>query len=111
MKRGHLGVVLALVLPAFSVYAQGMRGGEGRGVEGGGGARVASVSYHGYSGHGGAVFRSSFSGQGVITHGGGYHGGYHVVYGRGYGRGRYYYRYGRGGVLIAYGYGLPYSYP
>ena len=26
MKRGHLGVLLALVLPAISVYAQGTRG-------------------------------------------------------------------------------------
>jgi len=110
MKRGYLGVLLALVLPAISVYAQGARGGEARGTEGGGGGHVASVS-HGYSGHGATVFRPSFGRGATVSHGGGFHGGYHGGYGRGYGRG-YYYRRGRGGVLIAYGYGLPYyAYP
>lgn len=111
MKRKHLGVLLALVLPAISVQAQGMRGGEGRGPEGGGGARVASVSYHGSYGHGGTVVRSGFGGRVGFTHGAGFHGGYQGVYWRGgYGR-HYYYRRGYGGALIVYGYGLPYYYP
>ena len=111
MKRGHLGVLLALVLPAISVYAQGERaGGEGRGG-GGGGGHGAAVS-RGYSGHGGTAFRPGFGGRGGFAHGGGFHGNRHGSYGRGYGRGYYYrrgYRYGYGGLI--YGYGLPYCYP
>ncbi len=103
MKRGHLGVLLALVLPAISVYAQGERGG------GGGGGHGAAVS-HGYSGHGGTVLRSGVGGRAAFSRGGGFHGGYRGFYGRGYGH-HYYYRYGRGGVVVVYGYGFPYYYP
>jgi len=111
MKRKHLGVLLALVLPAISVQAQGMRGGEGRGFEGGGGGHGAVVSYHGSYGHGGTAFRSGFGGRVGFTRVGGFQGGYHGVYGRGgYGR-HFYYRRGYGGALIVYGYGLPYYYP
>ena len=109
MRRAYLGVLLALVLPAISVSAQGMRGGGSRGSEGAGG-RGASVSYHGSNGHGGGAFRPGFGGRGGFTHGGGFHGGYHGVYGRGYGRG-YYYRHGHGGLVAGYGYGFPNYYP
>ncbi len=113
MKRGHFGVVLALVLPAISVYAQG-RGGEARGGEGGGGGHGAPVSYHGGYGHGGPAFHPGSGGRPGFTHGGGFHGGYHGGYGRGYGRGYgygYHYRHGYGGAVIVYGYGYPYCYP
>ena len=110
MRRAYLGVLLAVVLPAISVYGQGTRGGEARGGEGGGGGRGASVSHHGYSGHAEVAGHPGFGGRGAFTHGGGFHGGYHGVYGRGYGHG-YHYRHGRGGAVIVYGYGYPYYYP
>ena len=109
MRRAYLSVLLALVLPAFSVSAQGTRGGGTRGPEGGGG-HGASVSYHGSYGHGGGAFRPGFGGRGGFTHGGGFHGGYHGVYGRGYGRG-YYYRHGHSVLVAGYGYGFPNYYP
>jgi len=108
MKRGLLGLLLAVVLSAISVYAQGMRGGEARGFEEGGG-HGGSVA-PGYSGHGGTASRSGSGGPGTFTHGSGFHGGYQGGYGRGYGRG-YYYRYGHGGRVVVYGYGYyPYGY-
>ena len=109
MRRAYLGVLLAVVLPAISVYSQGMRGGAARGIEGGGG-HGASMSYHGYYGNGGAVSRSVVGGRAVFARGSGFHGSYQGVYGRGYGR-SYFYRHGHGGVVIVYGYGYyPYGY-
>lgn len=114
MKRTFLGMLLSVVLPAISVYAQGMRGGAERGVEGSGGGHGAAVAYHniGY-GHGAVAFHSVFGGRAGYTHAGGYRGGYHGhYYGRGYGRGHYYGRgYGGGLVIYGYGYGFPYGYP
>jgi hypothetical protein len=103
MKRAYLSMLLAVVLPAISVYAQGARGGGSRGSAGG---HAASVS-HGYSGPGRTGFHSGFSGRPAFH---GFRGGYHGYYGRGYGRG-YYYRRGYGGLVIGYGYGSPYCYP
>ncbi|MGO9244989.1 MAG: hypothetical protein ACLPT4_05470 [Verrucomicrobiia bacterium] len=45
MRRAYLGMLLAVVLPAVSVYAQGMRGGGSRGSEGGGGHGVSGRGY------------------------------------------------------------------
>ena len=108
MRRAYQGVLLAVVLPAISVYAQGMRGGGSRGF-GGGGGRGVSVS-HGYSGRGGTGSHSGFGGRGTFTHGGGFHGSHQGFQGRDYGHGSYY-RHGYGGAVLGYGYGYPYYYP
>ncbi len=105
MKRAYLGVLLAVVLPAIAVDAQGMRGEGSRGF-GGGGGHGASVS-RGSSGHGGTASGSRFGGRVGFTHGGNFRGFYHGFHGRGYGPGHYY-RHGYGGVLLGYGYGFPY---
>lgn len=112
MKRAYLGVVLAAVLPAISVFAQG-RGGGG-GFHGGGGGRSGSGGFHGgggggFHGGGGRVggFHGGFGRRGGFGRGGGFRGG-HGFYGRGYGWGRrgYGYGYGYGGA-----WGWPYCYP
>src|ERR1019366_510904 len=108
MRRAYQGVLLAVVLPAISVSAQGMRGGGSRGSEGAGG-HGASVS-HRYSGRGGTGSHSGFGGRGTFTHGGGFHGSHQGFQGRDYGHGSYY-RHGYGGAVLGYGYGYPYYYP
>jgi hypothetical protein len=92
MKRAYLSVLLAVVLPMFSVYAQGMRGGGSRGSEGRG-------SFSPSHGNVGGQFHSSR----------GNFGGNHFI-GRGHGSGRGYF-YGRGRRVVffgGYGYGYPY---
>jgi len=117
MRRAYLGVVLAAVLPAISVFAQG-RGGEGSGGRGGGGGFHGSGGGRGGSGgfHSSGGFHGSFGGRGGFGHGGGIRGRHGFYHGRGYGWGfhRHGYGYGYGGyggTVIIGGYGWPYCYP
>jgi hypothetical protein len=59
MRRVYLGVLLAVVMPAISVYAQGRRGASSRGSEGRGGHVVSGRdygrNYYYRRGHGGVV--------------------------------------------------------
>jgi hypothetical protein len=82
MRRVYIGVLLAVVLPAISVYAEGRQGASSRGVEGRGGHIVP-----GRGGYG----RRYYYRRG--------HGGVVLVYGYGY----YPYDYG----YYPYGYGAP----
>lgn len=128
MRRAYLSVVLAVVLPAISVFAQGRGGGEpgGGGGHGGGGfhgsfgghAGGAGFGGHGGFGHVGGGFHGSFGGRGGFGHvggfhgghGGGFHGGHGFYHGRGFDHG-FHHGHGFGGVVILGGYGFPYCYP
>jgi len=109
MRRAYLGVVLAVVLPAFSTYAQGMRGGERGGFHGGAMGRSGSFASHGgFAGHfassrGGFVYHGGFGGRHFVYHGRGV--GYGFVRGRGFGVTVY-----GGGYGYPYGCAFPYCY-
>src|SRR5579862_4177022 len=91
MKRAYLSILLAVVLPIFSVCAQGMRGGNSRGS----GGRGSSSSSHHSSGGQSHSFRGGFSGNHFGRGGHDFHHGFF----RGH---------GSRVVFFGYGYGLPY---